>query len=151
MGSDATNNLNQLVPGETAKFLMDNPALDPSWQAHVQNIIAFIETNFGDTLEFGARPIKEQYAFHYKMGSHTARYAAVNARYAELTGDAAAKDKAFRAFNWATYMVRNSGLTIDGPYPNRAASRSSREAASQGSDATSSSQASLSSGWTATA
>ncbi|QSQ26704.1 hypothetical protein JY651_18000 [Pyxidicoccus parkwayensis] len=118
VGSDATNNLNQLVPGETAKFLMDNPALDPSWQAHVQNIIAFIETNFGDTLEYGARPIKEQYAFHYKMGSHTARYAAVNARYAELTGDAAAKDKAFRAFNWATYMVRNSGLTIDGPYPN---------------------------------
>lgn len=118
VGSDATNNLNQLVPGETAKFLMDHPGLDPNWQAHVQNIIAFIETNFGDTLEFGARPIKEQYAFPYKMGSHTSRYAAVNARYAELTGDAAAKDKAFRAFNWATYMVRNSGLTIDGPYPN---------------------------------
>ncbi|MCY1031023.1 Ig-like domain-containing protein [Corallococcus sp. BB11-1] len=118
VGSDATNNLNQLVPGETAKFLMDNPGLDPNWQAHAQDIIAFIETNFGDALEFGARPIKEQYAFHYKMGSHTARYAAVNARYAELTGDAAAKDKAFRAFNWATYMVRSSGLTIDGPYPN---------------------------------
>ncbi len=117
VGSGSTDNLNQLVPMETAKWLLRHPDQDPSWQAHVQTLIAFVESNFGDPLEFGARPIREQFAFAYKMGSHTSRYAAVNALYAEATGDATARDKAFRAFNWASYMVRNSGLTLDGPYP----------------------------------
>ena len=47
------------------------------------------------------------------MGSHTSRYASVNALWYEKTGDAAAKDKAFRSFNWATYMCHENGAVND--------------------------------------
>lgn len=113
----AQPNKNQLVAGETAKWLMDHPADDPQWRTHVETILAFIEAEFGATPEYGATPIREQKEFFYRMASHTARYGAVNARYAELTANAVAREKAFRAFNWATYMVRSSGMTLDGPYP----------------------------------
>jgi hypothetical protein len=49
----------------------------------------------------------------HKMGSHTSRYASVNALWYEKTGDAAAKEKAFRSFNWATYMCHENGAVND--------------------------------------
>src|SRR5882762_10340778 len=49
------------------------------------------------------------------MASHTARFGAINALYAEATGDTAAKDRAFRSLNWSTYMCRDNGVTIEGP------------------------------------
>jgi hypothetical protein len=49
------------------------------------------------------------------MGSHTARYASVNALLFEKTGDAVAREKAYRSFNWATYMCRPNGVVLDGP------------------------------------
>src|SRR5260370_40701171 len=45
-----------------------------------------------------------------KLGSHTSRYASVCALYYEKTGDEAFKEKAFRSFNWATYMAQEDGL-----------------------------------------
>jgi hypothetical protein len=33
----------------------------------------------------------------------------------DKTGDQAAKEKAYRSFNWATYMARSNGVVIDGP------------------------------------
>ena len=50
-----------------------------------------------------------------KMGSHTSRYASINALWYELTGDTEAKEKAFRSFNWASYMCRESGWVNVGP------------------------------------
>ena len=65
--------------------------------------------------QWGANAISEQITFMPKMGSHTSRYASVAARWAELTGDQEAREKAFRSFNWATYMCRENGAVYDIP------------------------------------
>ncbi len=49
------------------------------------------------------------------MGSHTSRYGSVNALWYEITGDTAAKEKAYRSLNWATYMCRTNGVVNVGP------------------------------------
>src|SRR5262249_8777308 len=70
------DNLNQLVAGETARYLMQHPASDPNWESHVRGIIGWIEGRFSAP-QFGANSIKEQDAFAFAMGSHTSRYASV--------------------------------------------------------------------------
>ena len=110
------NNYNQYIPLETAYYLMLHPETDPEWRTHVPALVQWVETVFGMP-QFGANAMKEQIVFAHAMGSHTARYAAVNALYFELTGDVSARDKAYRALNWATYMISTSpqGQIIDGP------------------------------------
>ena len=51
----------------------------------------------------------------YKMGSHTARFASVLALWHERTGDPVAREKAFRSFNWASYMCDRRGVVRVGP------------------------------------
>jgi hypothetical protein len=109
-----TQNLNQYNAMETAYYILEHPEFDLDWQVHVPGLIRWVENTFA-VPQFGANAIKEQMAFAFVMGSHTARYAGVNALWYEKTGDFAAKEKAYRAFNWATYMSETSGLTIDGP------------------------------------
>jgi hypothetical protein len=109
------SNINQYNAMMTARYLLEHPEFDPNWEAHVRGLINWVETKFGQT-NFTATTIKEQDPiFPYAMGSHTARYASVNALLYEKTGDLAAKEKAFRSFNWATYMTKNNGVVIDGP------------------------------------
>jgi len=114
-------NLNQYNPGQTARYLLEHPDADPQWREHTAALIAWIESNFGSTdsgepgLQYGARVISEQNAYKFKMCSHSSRFGAVNALYAAATGDAAAKDKAFRTLNWCTYMCRDNGAVIEGP------------------------------------
>ena len=121
IGTDPFWNLNQYAPGQTARYLLDNPDKDPNWQSKVAQLINFIEANFGGDdkgdpgLYFGARVISEQNAYKFKMASHTSRFGAVNALYAAATGDATAKDKALRSLNWATYMARSNGSVNEGP------------------------------------
>ncbi len=117
-----TGNVNQYNAGQTARYLLEHPELDPDWQAHAAGIIAWIEATFGGVgsggesgLQYGARVISEQVAYPYKMASHTSRFAAINALYYARTGDAAAKEKAYRSLNWATYMCRDNGVVIEGP------------------------------------
>ena len=56
------------------------------------------------------------------QGSHGGRWAAINAMYADLTGDAQARDDAFRSMNYATYFTSSDGLVAccgadyDAPY-----------------------------------
>ena len=109
-------NINNVTPLETAYYLMQHPEDDPNWQLHVATLIAWVENNLSAP-QFGANAITEQAVFPFPMGSHTARYAAVCALYYQLTGNTAARDKAYRAFNWATYMISSSppGQIIDGP------------------------------------
>jgi hypothetical protein len=85
-----------------------------NWEAHVRGLITWVENTFGQA-SFGATAIKEQQVFPWIMGSHTSRYASVNALLYEKTGDLVAKEKAYRSFNWATYMARSTGVVIDGP------------------------------------
>lgn len=109
------NNLNQYTAMMAARYLLEHPEFDPNWEAHVRGLISWVETKFGEA-SFGALSIREQDpVFAHAMGSHTARYASVNALLYEKTGDLVAKEKAYRAFNWATYMARNNGVVIDGP------------------------------------
>ena len=101
----------------TARYLLEHPELDADWERHVRDLISWVEVNFAISA-YGANTIREQRAFWYPMGSHTARYASVNALLYEKTGDAVAKEKAYRALNWATYMARPNGVVIDGPEVN---------------------------------
>lgn len=111
------SNTNQLIPMMTARYLLTHQAADPNWRSHVQGLISWVEANFGSQ-DTGATIIKEQRAFPYAMGSHTARYASVNALYSAATGDPAARTKAAASLNWATYMTRENGVVIDGPQVN---------------------------------
>ncbi len=108
------SNLNQYNAMMTARYLLEHPEFDVNWEAHVRGLITWVETTFGQT-SFGATAIKEQQVFPWIMGSHTSRYASVNALLYEKTGDLVAKEKAYRSFNWATYMARSNGVVIDGP------------------------------------
>jgi hypothetical protein len=112
--SQYNSNLNQYDAMMTARYLLQHPEMDPNWEAHVRELIAWVETEFKVT-DNGANVIKEQNAFMFFMGSHTSRYASINALLYEKTGDAAAKEKAYRSFNWSTYMARSNGVVIDGP------------------------------------
>jgi hypothetical protein len=114
-------NLNQYSPMETARYLMDHPETDPEWRVHAAALIEFVEKKFAGDIEhargvqWGANAISEQLDYMPKMGSHTSRYASVAARFAELTGDAAMREKAYRSLNWATYMCNESGAVNDQP------------------------------------
>jgi hypothetical protein len=120
--SSPDQNLNQYIPLETARYLLQRPELDPQWKEHVKQLLDFTEQVFAaDTttekgLQWGAHVITEQLFFPYKMGSHTARYASLQALWFDRTGEAPAREKAFRSFNWATYMNDGTGLvsTWDG-------------------------------------
>jgi O-glycosyl hydrolase len=115
------SNLNQYNAGQTARYLLERPDLDPAWQAKVTGLISWIEAQFGGTdsgepgFQYGARTISEQEIYKFKMASHTSRFAAVCAMLAEKTGDLALKDKAFRSLNWCSYMARSNGSVIEGP------------------------------------
>lgn len=108
------NNLNQYNAMMVARYLLEHPEFDANWEIHARNLITWVKNTFGQTTS-GATTIKEQEIFAYPMGSHTSRYASVNALLYEKTGDAAAKEEAYRSFNWASYMARSNGIDIDGP------------------------------------
>jgi hypothetical protein len=109
-----TKNHTQLIALETARYLLNNTEKDPQWQTHVRGILQWVELNFA-TPQFGANAIKEQLEWPFVMGSHTSRYASINAMLFEKTGDSTVKEKAYRAFNWATYMAYTDGRVIAGP------------------------------------
>lgn len=114
-------NFNQYSAMETARYLLLHPEDDPQWKAHVADLIAWVEKTFivdvpkEPAVQWGANAVSEQMADMNKMGSHTSRYASVNALWYEQTGDAAAKGRAFRSFNWASYMCRENGVVNVGP------------------------------------
>jgi hypothetical protein len=119
--TDPTANPNQYIPMQTATYLLGHPDLDPEWRTHVPQLLSWVEQRFAvDTdgqagIQWGARVISEQAVDMAKMGSHTARFAAINALWSEASNDASAREKAFRSFNWATYMATASGLVTVSP------------------------------------
>ncbi len=114
-------NLNQYSAMETARYLLLHPQFDPQWRAHVEGLIHYVEKTFvvdvpkEPAVQWGANAVSEQLGDMNKMGSHTSRYASLNALWYEKTGDSAAKEKAFRSFNWASYMCREDGRVLVGP------------------------------------
>ncbi len=98
---------------QTARYLLLHPEFDPNWQTHVAGIIQWVETVFAFP-RFGALAIGEQAKYNFVMCSHTSRYASVLALWYEKTGDLTALEKAYRSFNWASYLTRASGVTVTG-------------------------------------
>jgi hypothetical protein len=111
-------NRDQYSALETARYLLLHPERDEKWECHARDIIEWVRQALGADPFFKAVPIHEQkYCFHV-MGSHTARYAALCALYAKVTGERAYVERARRSFNWATYMADENGwvrVGIDEP------------------------------------
>ena len=118
---DFRTNLNQYCPLETARYLLERPERDPQWRGHAQGLLRWTQEHFAvdsktmaglpeKGVQWGAEVISEQINDMDKMTSHTARYASVMALWHERAGDPAAKERAFRSFNWATYACRDDGL-----------------------------------------
>jgi len=107
-------NRDQLSPLETARYILENPTRDPNWREDVPALIEWVRENLGASPFFSAVPIHEQKFCWHVMGSHTARYASLCARWAEMSGDAQYRDRAVRAFNWATYMANEDGTVTVG-------------------------------------
>ena len=111
-------NRDQYSPMETARYLLDHKARHPEWQEQVRSLLEWVLESLGSESFFGAVPIHEQaFCFHI-MGSHTARFASIAARYALDSGDASFADIARRNFAWASYMTTDEGYVhvgIDRP------------------------------------
>jgi hypothetical protein len=125
-------NWNQYCALETARYLLQHPATDPEAKAHAQALITWVENTFAVDVkapehyrwvqleptqygrQWGANAISEQtHDDMNKMGSHTSRYASLCALWYEVTGEESYQEKAFRSFNWATYMAHEDGLITE--------------------------------------
>lgn len=107
----STDNLNQYAPLELARYLLEHPETDPEWRAHADGLLQFVAGRFARQL-YGAEKISEQDVYAHPGGSHTARYASVQALWYERTGDAAARERALRSFNWASYLCSDAGVVL---------------------------------------
>ncbi|HEY7306495.1 MAG TPA: hypothetical protein VH601_20385 [Bryobacteraceae bacterium] len=103
-------------------YLLDHPEFDPQWREDVPRLIRWTEDNFvfrtgpGEpATQWGANIVGEQDDFLFKMDYQTARYAAECAHWYAVSGDAAYKEKAYRALNWVTYASNNSGQCLESP------------------------------------
>ncbi|HWD19802.1 MAG TPA: hypothetical protein VHB20_11040 [Verrucomicrobiae bacterium] len=119
--ADYRVNRNQYSALETARYLLQHPELDPQARAHAKRLIDWAASSFArdsKTMgglrekgnQWGAEVMSEQINDMDKMSSHTARFASVLALWAEVAGDPAAKARAFRSFNWASYSENQDGL-----------------------------------------
>jgi hypothetical protein len=114
-----TDNVNQFLPDMTAYYILsreDPASVDPEWMSHVGHLIDWVRLRFGRGPFFGAWAIDEQgtpdgrgCCSRAGQGSHGGRWAAINALFAERSGDGQAREDAFRSMNYATYFAGSDG------------------------------------------
>ena len=107
-------NMNNVIPLETARYVILNPEKDPTWRQDAANLIQWVKTmpKWPKFIVHGATVTTEQgdgntYCCQepgWCCDSHTSRLAAIEALYYANTGDEAYKEQAFRSFNWVTYF-----------------------------------------------
>jgi hypothetical protein len=107
-------NMNNVIPLETARYLLLHPELDPDWKKDTAQLIEWVKTTpkWPKVIVHGAMVTTEQGDGHHFCcskpneccDSHTARLAAVEAMYYWKTGDETYKEQAFRSYNWVTYQ-----------------------------------------------
>ena len=113
-------NLNQALPTMTSYYILsrENPeAVDPAWVDHVGHMLDWVQKRFGRGPFLSAWGIDEQGAppdyagccSRAGLASDTSRWGAINAMYYEKTGDAQARENAFRSLNYATYFAASDG------------------------------------------
>ena len=100
-------NINQFSPMETARYLLDNPGVRADYKQIVLDLLAFVKGRFGGTVRYGGVSVSEQDVCFYEMGSHTARYGSVLARWAGETGCEQAKKEALATLALAEYIAYN--------------------------------------------
>ena len=101
-------NMNQFAPMETARYLLNNPEADPDWKQHVLDLLAFVKGRFGGVTRYGGTSVCEQDVCFGEMGSHTARYGSVLARWSAAMQSEQAKKEALSTLALAEYMAYNS-------------------------------------------
>ena len=111
-GDPGRENRIQITPMETARYVLKHPALDTEARLHVPALLHYVSSAFATE---GMDAIKEQTWCYEPMGSHTARYASINALWYEKTGEKHFKEEALRFFNLATYMTFDNGVVAVGP------------------------------------
>jgi hypothetical protein len=107
-------NMNNVIPLETARYVILNPDKDSNWRQDAANLINWVKTTpkWPKYIVHGATVTTEQgngktYCCQepgWCCDSHTSRLAAIEALYYAKTGDEAYKEQAFRSFNWVTYF-----------------------------------------------
>ncbi len=115
-----TANVNQACPAMTAYYILSSPdpaAVDARWTGDVGHLLDWVRQKFGRGPYFGAWAIDEQgrppdycgCCSRAGLVSDTSRWAAINAMYYEKTGDAQAREDAFRSLNYSTYFADDQG------------------------------------------
>jgi hypothetical protein len=109
-----TNNMNQVIPLELARYVLLHPEKDENWKEDSRRLIEWVKTTpkWPKHIVHGALITNEQgngITFCCNLpnqccDSHTARLAAVEAFFASITGDADYKESAYRSMNWVTYF-----------------------------------------------
>jgi hypothetical protein len=115
----SSTNVNQYIPMETARYLIEHPELDANWMADARYLLNWVEKFFARP-QYGVNAISEQVIYDYPMGSHTARYASVSAMYSEKGAASPfwnALKNAQGSFAWASYMMNADGSVTTGPDP----------------------------------
>jgi hypothetical protein len=120
--SRSVENVNQMLPTMVAWYVLSNPepaAVTPKWtrwSMMTGRLLDWVRVRFGRGPYSGAWAIDEQgtpdghgCCSRAGLGSHTSRWAAVNALYYEKTGDLQAREDAFRALNYASYFALSDG------------------------------------------
>ena len=107
-------NMNSVIPLETARYAILNPDKDPGWRQDAARLIKWAKTTpkWPKFIVHGATITTEQgngntYCCQepgWCCDSHTSRLAAIEALYFAKTGDEAYKEQAYRSFNWVTYF-----------------------------------------------
>jgi hypothetical protein len=95
-------NVNQFLPDMTVYYILSRPdpgSVDREWVSHTGHIIDWVRRRFGRGPFLGAWAIDEQgtpdgrgCCSRAGQGSHGGRWAAINAMYAERTGDSQARE-----------------------------------------------------------
>ena len=94
----------------------DPSAVDRNWQGHLGHVLDWVRVKLGRGPYFGAWAIDEQgtpdgrgCCSRAGLASDSSRWGAINALYYEKTGDAQAREDAFRSLNYATYFAASDG------------------------------------------
>ncbi len=108
------DNMNNVIPLETARYVILNPDKDPNWRQDAASLIKWVKTTpkWPKFIVHGATITTEQgngntYCCQepgWCCDSHTSRLAAIEALYYAKTGDETYKEQAYRSFNWVTYF-----------------------------------------------
>jgi hypothetical protein len=108
-------NRNAWAPLALARYLVEQrERLDRDWRSDAKTLIDFVRKNFTH-LEAGVRVCHEQDEDHEAWGGINATYAAVLARFAKQTNDAAMANQAHDALVFTLYAIDDEGHPRDLP------------------------------------